>query len=286
MRTIDAPEYYRNFGFLNEQEQKALLKAHVETFSVDKMNYDKEQLIPIIESKVFIDRPDVRFAIGEVAINNVIVNGYHNEFLGAAQLRANIYLDKGFVRSDELDDNGTELDPNDKRSAHFVMLEKTNTPSLARVVGNMRLVIKSQENPSSLPVEGYYPELFSENPISIGGVEVSRLIAGHEDPEIQNLLKWPLFIAGQKYVEHIKLGPVYGLISPALTRLLRSQHIPVSAIVAEKYIKEINATKQPISVNLPVLKKVIERVGDRGIDVTSGGFSYLKAPDTTEGGIL
>lgn len=250
------------------------------------MNYEKKHLIPIIESKVFIDRPDVRFAIGEVAINNVIINGYSNEFFGAAKLRANIYLDKGFVRSDELDDKGTELDQNDSRSTHFVMLERTAVASMARVVGNMRLVVKSQENPGPLPVEGYYPELFQENPISIGGVEVSRLIAGHEDPDVQNSLKWPLFIAGQKYIEHNKLGPVYGLISPALTRLLRSQHIPVSAITSEKYIEEINATKQPILVNMSVLKKVIERAGDQGIDVAKGGFSYVREHNVNEGDVL
>jgi len=125
-----------------------------------------------------------------------------------------------------------------------------------------------------------------ENPISISGIEVSRLIAGHEDPQVQNLLKWPLFIAGQKYIEHNKLGPVYGLISPALTRLLRSQHIPVSAITAEKYIEAINATKQPVSVNMPVLKKVINSVGDQGIDVTKGGFSYIQNADISEGGVL
>jgi N-acyl-L-homoserine lactone synthetase len=238
---------------------------------------EKIQIIPTIESKVFKDHPESRFAVGEVAVNNTIVNGYDNEFFGAAQLRVNTYLSRGFVRSDELNDAGTELDHNDERSAHFVVLEQA-TASLARVVGNMRLVVKSPEDPSLLPMESYFPEIYSENPLFLGSVEVSRLIARHEDPKVQNFLKWPLFVSGYKYVDSKDLGPVYGLLSPALIRHLRMQHVPVSAIAAEKYVQEINATKQPAEVNLPLLKRVIDISGDLGIDVKNGGFSYLNLP--------
>lgn len=239
------------------------------------MNYEKTSIIPVIESKVFVDYPEIRFAIGEIAVNGTIINGYDNEFNGAAQLRANTYLDSGFIKSDELDENGTELDQNDSRSAHFVVLERTPIESEARVVGNMRLVIKSPDNSDILPMEGYCPETFSDNPLSVNSVEVSRLIARHEDARVQNSLKLPLFIAGYKYVERNQLGPVYGLITPTLTRLLRMQHIPVSPMAEGKYIEAINATKQPVSINLPVLKKVIDAAGDQGVDVTEGGFSYL-----------
>ncbi|WP_026394261.1 hypothetical protein [Acetobacterium malicum] len=248
-----------------------------------KMSCKLNQLTPTIESKVFIDRPESRFALGVVATNNDIVKGYENEFYGAAQLRANTYLDSGYISSDDLDDNGTELDQNDySRSVHFIMLERTAIDSMARVVGNMRLIIKSQENTSPLPLENYYPDVFAENPITIGGVEVSRLISRHEDSHIQNSIKWPLFVAGQKYIDYNQLGSVYGLLSPALTRLLRSQRIPVSAIASERFIKEINATKQPVAINMSVLKRLVDIVGDHGIDIANGGFSYLNIPDTAE----
>jgi len=249
------------------------------------MNPEKKNQIPIIESKVFVGHPDIRFAIGEVAVNGAVVNGYCHEFAGAAQLRAKTYLDSGFINSDELDDDGTELDQNDSRSAHFVVLERTASDLNARVVGNMRLIIKSSENFAPLPVEGYYPELFSDNPFPVNSVEVSRLIARHEDPLIQNILKWPLFVAGYKYAEHNKLGSVYGLISPALTRQLRMEHVPVAAVAAEKYIPAINATKQPVVLNFPLFKRLIESTGDQGIDVTNGGFSYLKFTNVVEDGI-
>jgi hypothetical protein len=244
------------------------------------------KLIPVVESKVFIDRPYSHFAIGVVAVNGTIVNTYDNEFFGAAQLRVNTYLSRGFVKSDELDDNGTELDQNDSRSAHFVVLERAAVASMARVVGNMRLVIKSPENPAPLPVESYYPEVFLDNPLPICSVEVSRLIARHENLLVQSLLMWPLLIAGQKYWEHNQLGPAYGLLSPALTRHFRMQRIPVSAITAEKYIEAINATKQPVTINVPLLKSAIDATGDQGIDVSKGGFSYLNFSDGFEDDIL
>jgi hypothetical protein len=246
------------------------------------MSYESDQITPIIESKVFINRPESRFALGEIAINDSIIKGYENEYYGAAKLRANTYLAKGFISNDDLDDYGTELDHNDSRSVHFIMLEQTAVSSLARVVGNMRLVIKSKDNPTPLPLENYCPDVFSENPIPNGGIEVSRLIARHEDSNVQNSLKWPLFIAGQKFIEYNDLGPAYGLISKALTRLLRSQKVPIVPVADERYIKEINATKQPVAINLPVLKRLIDMVGDQGIDLSNAGFSYLDLSKTTE----
>lgn len=243
------------------------------------MSFEKSHLTPIIESKVFVDNRESRFAIGIVAINNVIINGFEGEFNGAAELRAKTYLDKGFISEDDLDD-GKELDENDPRSVHFVMLEKTATASLARVVGNARLIIKSEENPTSLPLENYRKDVFDENPIPIGGVEVSRLIAVHEDAHIQNSLKWPFFVAGQKYMDIHQLNPVYGLMTPALTRLLRMQGIPVSAKGDALHIPEINATKQPVSINMSVLKKFISIAGDQGIDISKNSFSHIDISDT------
>lgn len=244
------------------------------------MSCEKNLLTPIIESKVFVDNYQSRFALGKVAINNVVLNNYENEFNGAAQLRANTYLESGFISADDLDEDGTELDVNDySRSVHFVMLERTATASLARVIGNMRLIIKSQENSTPLPLENYREDIFNENPVPIGGVEVSRLIVAHEDARIQNALKWPLFVAGQKYIDNQQLNPVYGLMTPALTRLLRLQHIPVSAVAEAKYIEEINATKQPVSINMAVLKRLVSSAGDQGIDIAKDEFSYINTPE-------
>lgn len=244
------------------------------------MSCEKELIIPTVESNIFSVNSKSRFALGVVAVNDIVIGGRESEFNGIAQLRANTYLDKGFVSADDLDSNGTELDENDfSRSVHFAMLERTAVNSMARVIGNMRLIIKSQDNSTPLPLEGYCSDHFQDNPIPIGGVEVSRLIVRHEDAYVQNTLKWPLFVAGQKYVDSNDLGPVYGLMSPALTRLLRYQRIPVSAAADARYIEEINATKQPVTINMPVLKRLISAVGDQGIDIAKSDFSYIDVPE-------
>jgi len=241
------------------------------------MSLERSRSIPTIESNIFIGHQESRFALGKIAINNVVLNGYENEFNGAAQLRASTYLDKGFIGVEDLDANGTELDDNDySRSVHFVMLERVEEDSSrACVVGNMRLIVKTQEDSTPLPLEGYRKDFFDENPIPIGGVEVSRLISLHENAYIQNSLKWPLFVAGQKYVDGHNLESVYGLTSPALTRLLKIQHIPISAMADAKYIEEINATKQPIRIDMAALKRLVKVVGDQGIDVMKDDFSYI-----------
>ncbi|MFI5212676.1 MAG: hypothetical protein ACHQTE_01820 [Candidatus Saccharimonadales bacterium] len=235
---------------------------------------ERTQGIPIIESGIFDVNQDARFAIGMVALGDVIMQGRENEFWGAAKLRSNVYLDKGFVTPTDLDENGTELDYDDSRSIHFAVFERTAVSSLARVVANMRLIVKGIDEPP-LPLEKYYPEVFEACQAMPTSTEVSRLISRHEDPTIQNMLTWSMFIAGLKHVDKNNLGPVYGLLEPNLARGLVGQGVPVSVIAEEKYIARINATKQPVQIDVERLKKVVAHAGDFGIDLHQGNLSYL-----------
>lgn len=231
----------------------------------------KSRNIPVIESDVFVRDVDNRFAVGVTAVNGSVVNGLEREFAGAAALRANIYVEKGFVSPGELDEYGTELDRDDERSVHFVVLERLAQDSLARVVGNMRLIVKSDDEP--LPVEKMRPDAFLGQAGKEGSTEVSRLICQHEDAYVQGYLKWPLFIAGLKYVNRNNLGPVYGLLDPRLTKMLGRQGVPAVALADEVYIPEINASKQPVQIDTLRLGRHINQVGDDGIDDTE--FSYI-----------
>lgn len=237
------------------------------------MNYEKSNTIPIIKSDVFDGIHESDFAVGIVAINDMVVNDYDHEFDGAARLRANEYLRKGYVRPEDLDADGTELDDDDKRSVHFVVLERVAQASLARVIGNMRLVIKTDDTP--LPVEKFRPEVFVQGAAPIGSTEASRLICKHENVSLQNYLKWPLFIAGLKYVDEHKLGPVYGLMDPRLTKLLALQHMPMTTLAPEAYIPQINATKQPVHIDTIRLGQFIRQIGDQGIDIDRTKFSHI-----------
>ena len=248
------------------------------------MTADGVSPIPVVESSVFARIGHARFAVVEMGDQAISATTYANEFLGAAQLRANTYLEHGFVSREQLDDNGTELDRDDQRSAHFVVLERVESSgSMVRVVGNMRLVQKSPEDSSALPVESYFPELFLDNPLPINSVEVSRLIARHENPRTQRLLLWPLFVAGYRFVERNQFGPVHGLLSVALTRHLRSRRVPITPMASAKHIPEINATKQPVALDLDLLRDLVETGGGQDISLAGDWLSYVR-PDDPAGG--
>ena len=240
--------------------------------------------IPIVESRVFESRTDARFALITIDVRDGSEVEFDNEFLGAAKLRASTYLASGFVELSQLDEAGTELDSDDQRAAHFVLLERCDdTPSLARVVGNMRLVVKDKREPLPLPVEAFFPDLFADGCLPLNSVETSRLIASHENPRIQRLMAWPLFVAGYEYVSRLGLGPVYGLVSPALVRVLQKRKVPVVPIWEATPIPAINATKQPVILDLPVFGDLIKSVGDQGAMPAAGyRCAYFGAGYRTE----
>ncbi len=242
------------------------------------MNYEKAEVIPIVESHIFEDT-DAQLAIAEVKPDELANMA---EFIGAAELRAKTYVANGFVKETELNDDGTELDADDERSIHYLVFERTAVRSLARVVGNMRLVMKTAENPNPLPVERFFPEYFQESAPN-GSAEVSRLIARHEDARMQALIKWPMFIAGYKQVVESESGPVYGLMTPGLIRQLSSQHVPMSVLAEAEYIEEINATKQPVEIDLPALGRLISATGDYDINISGGGVSYVDFEKSIKG---
>ena len=241
-------------------------------------NSEKTQHIPVVESTIFKGHEEARFAVGAVAVDDKVINGYGNEFKGAAKLRASTYVDLGYVNVDDLDENGTELDLDDERALHLIVAEQVAGAGLARIVANMRLVIKTDHEP--LPVERYFPGAFSNVDLPVGSVEVSRLISIHEDLSLQSSLKWPLFIAGLKHVDKNKLGPVFGLLAPALTRSLILQRIPVRSLAEAKYIEEINYIKHPVQIDVDRLRKVVDATGDQGIDLHGSDFSYLNFDKT------
>lgn len=240
------------------------------------LNLDKSVQIPIIRSDVFKKETSARFALGVVANQGEIIPGYEEEFYGAAMLRGRVYLDKNFVTLDDLDENMAEKpDYDDDRSVHFVILEQMAvTKSLARVVGNIRLIVKGEDG-EPLPVERFYADQFGKNPAPAHSTEVSRLICRHEDGTVQNALKWPLFMAGVEYVEQNDLGPVYGLLDPKLANSLIMQQVPVEPLAEAKFIPEIMAAKQPVEIDVPRLSKIMGSIGSKQVVPKEGGFSFL-----------
>lgn len=216
-----------------------------------------QEVIPCIESSVFNGHETARFAVGIVAVGSNVVAGLENEYNGYTLLRGNVYArQKNYMPLDELNADGTETDADDPRSVHFAVIE--NTLNNKRVVGAMRLIIKSKQYDSILPIEDHYPDAFKDGPAPILSTEVSRLICRHENIKAQRDLKWPLFSAGVTYVTKEGLGPVFGAVEAQFERSLGMAGVPVTALGAPIYVPEFNATKLPIRVDVSNLSKKIE----------------------------
>ena len=213
-----------------------------------------EEVIPLIDSRAFEGHETSRFALGIVAVGSGITPGLENEFNGYMLLRGNTYgLQKGFIPLEYLNQDGSEkFDSDDERSVHFAVIENANKSP--RVIGAMRLIIKSREHPEELPVEVHYPEVFKDSgPSNLLSTESSRLISRHEDRRLSMAAKWTLFAAGVSYVVNNDLGPVYGVVEERLALGLRHEGMPLMQLAKPEFIEDFNATKQPIRIDIPGL---------------------------------
>jgi len=199
--------------------------------------------IPSFPSALFEgDHATARYAIGIVAIGSEVLDGLGNEFNGYALERARRYVQEGYITKHDLNDDRTELDADDERSVHLTVVE--NMVDHARTAGTMRLVINSGIDNEPLPIELMFPEAF-DTPAQAGSVESSRVTSNRP------LLTQLLFAAGTSYVQQHKLGPVYGVVKPDFGTSLNRSGIPVIPLAEPKYVPSINATKQPILVDMP-----------------------------------
>jgi N-acyl-L-homoserine lactone synthetase len=221
------------------------------------LDISNQEVIPEVQSDLFVSHEESRFAVGIVAIGNDITPGLENEYQGYTLLRGNVYgKQQNFMPLDELNPDGTETDPDDARSVHFAIIE--NAVSNPRVVGSMRLIIKSKEHNNALPIEEHYPESFEDGHSPLGSTEASRLIGRHEDLNLQRGLKWILFTAGVSYILDHDLGPVYGAVERSLARGLRMEGMPVTELAEPKFVEEFNSVKLPIRIDITGLARKME----------------------------
>jgi len=219
--------------------------------SIINKSVTNEQVIPVVKSSIFESCPDARFALGILAIEDVPLDGLENEYEGYFDLRRKVYVDQtGQLHESELAEDGTDRDQDDCRSVAFGVIENRITDH--RVVAAARLIIKGfgQDNQTNrlLPVEEFCPEIFGEVPIPAEGVEVSRLIARHENAGIQKVLQWKIYAATLGYIANHELGPTYAVVEPWLERHLKGT-IPVSRIGEPRYIEHYLDYNLPIQVH-------------------------------------
>lgn len=218
-----------------------------------------QEIIPVIESSIFVGQELAHLAVGIIAIGNKITPGYENEYKGYALLRGNVYAhQRNYMPISDLNDDGTETDPDDARAVHFAVFE--NSSNRTRVVGAMRLIVKDRQDDLPLPIEQHYPDAFSSGPATAQSSEVSRLIGRHESGRVQSALKWLIFSAGVSYGKEHNLGPIYGAVERSLFRGLGMAGVPVEALGEPVFVEEFNSSKLPIRIDIAGLEKKIENV--------------------------
>lgn len=244
-----------------------------------------ETVIPVIESRLFEQHPDARFAAGVLAVNDQAKLGLGNEYAGYYDLRRNVYVDQtGQLSADDLHEDGTDRDHDDARSIAFGIIENRGLDQ--RVVATMRLILKGYdaitedrfENDYPLPVEEFCPEVFEAHPAPPKSIEVSRLISRHEKATIQDFLSWKIYPLALAQIANHKLGPTYAVVEPWFERHAATTGIPVTSIGSARYIEHYQDYNLPIEVDTA---KFIDGIEDREpglmdeLKVAAGAMTYF-----------
>ena len=215
-----------------------------------------ESVIPYIDSKLFQEKYNSKhtFAVGMLAVGNEVL--MPEEYLGYLKLRASVYGEQtNMISLEDVRDDGTESDPDDDRSIHFGVIENCNNK--ARVVGAMRLIVKSNLDSAPLPIEVFYPGIFKDSPIQLNAIEVSRYITRHEDPKEQSRLKWKLYPCVLAHIILKNYGPTYAVVEEPLERGLTNSGVPLKRLQDPIYVPEYSAENMPIVINTQKMAKDI-----------------------------
>jgi N-acyl-L-homoserine lactone synthetase len=231
-----------------------------------------KEAIPLVSGNVFSNHKNNRFALGVFSSNDVL--SYEPNTIAQAylQLRANVYIDQTkMLDSNVRRSDGTELDEDDERSTHFVVLE--NLMGKMAVFACMRFIEKTVDRDSILPIEEFFPDAFVTHAPN-KSVEVSRFIARHDEVKYCLIAKRELMTAALAYALNNNLGPVFGVVEPEFERDLKMMKVPIRRIAEPKLVPEYNDENLGIEVDKYEFKN---RVGKAAIDrmtIPVGSFGY------------
>lgn len=212
------------------------------------------EVVPELQSTIFANHDNARFAIGQIAEGYDSL--YPEENLAYHRLRANVYIQQTQMISEEyVAPDGGEYDSDDSRSVHVAVLE--NCGDKQRIVGSMRLISRGDTEP--LPVEKFFPDIFTNNPVPSTSCEVSRYIARHEDRDVQNEISWALFQRSLAAAITHRMGPMYAVIDPSLARIMRLKRVPITELALPTRVEEYNSVSLPVVIDIDLLAERLER---------------------------
>lgn len=231
---------------------------------------NSEWIAPSASTDVFVGQEDNRFAIG-VFDGNIVTSDLASPLIrDYLRMRAERYIKMGFLKQDARRKDGTELDADDERSTHFVVLE--NILGGTAIVGCLRLIEKRGPDNRPLPVEGFFPEAFPES-ASEGSIEISRFII-HPDAGRREEVKRQLFATGMAHVLQSNLGPIYATMERPLERTLRVSGIPMKRFSETRLVPEYHTENSGIEIDR---RGVEAHLGEETLNhstVSVGSFGY------------
>ncbi|MGK0741680.1 GNAT family N-acyltransferase [Leucobacter sp. Z1108] len=240
------------------------------------------EVIPVIESAVFSEQPNARLASGLIAVNGLALPGLEAEYRAHFDLRRRVYVDQtGQLSESDLQEDGTDRDDYDARSVTFAVFENHRTG--VRVVGVARLI--RRDPGSHLPIEEFCPDAFTLESLSVGCVEMSRVIARHENAALQDLLQWHLFAAMLAYITQHNVQRTFAIIEPWLERHLNGA-VKISRIGEVRYVERYLDYNVPVEVDIPTSARLMNARKDGFIDQYLAGGPELLLFDRVSTGSL
>ncbi len=229
-------------------------------------------MIPVVNSEIFSDQPSARLACGLIAVNGTALPGLEAEYRAHFQLRRKVYVDQtGQLAASDLQADGTDRDADDARSVTFAVFENHRVG--VRVVGVARLILRGAHRP--LPVEKFCPDAFAKVSLSERSVEMSRVIARHENAALQDLVQWHLFGAMLAYITHHKIERTFAIIEPWLERHLNGA-VKISRIGEVRYVERYLDYNVPIEIDIPASAQRMNARNDGFVDrYLAGGPNQL-----------
>jgi N-acyl-L-homoserine lactone synthetase len=218
-----------------------------------------EQFPPVVETDLFASGLEAQFWLGSPAGEQGLALA--GVYQAARIFRANSYInDNNFLSPTARQSDGGEMDNDDLRATHFVALEN-NYDGTARVVGNIRSILKRSEN-EPLPVEHYFPEAFEDAPAPVNAVEASRFIAKHPEKLTQGAISVGLMRSVIMSTFSQAREPIYAVVEAPLERRFATIGLPFRRIADPKPLEEYGGT---INMGLVFDPKEILSVVDKDI---------------------
>lgn len=229
-------------------------------------------MIPVIDSDVFSAQPHARLACGLIAVNGVPLPGLEAEYRAHYDLRRRVYVDQtGQLSENELQEDGTDRDDYDARSVTFAVFE--NHRLGVRVVGVARLIMRHADAP--LPVEKLCADAFGSRVPSGRSVEMSRVIARHENAALQDLVQWHLFGVMLAYITQNDIERTFAIIEPWLERHLNGA-VKITRLGDVRYVEHYLDYNVPVEIDIPASARRMNERKDGFVDqYLAGGPNLL-----------